>query len=139
MLVNVTNDEGALNATLLKKLLMTRTGGGARLERTEIKINLSEQFLMWLNKLLTTKLSRKKFSRSIILRVFSVPSSSFGISFSQTDRFGKFPGINAPDNEEIPDTLFSCYCRKRNKIKKWWWKRYCRHFHSTFAASVLTP
>lgn len=56
MSVNVTNDEGAVIATRLKKLLMTRTGGVTRLERIEMKINLSEQFLMGLNKLLTNKI-----------------------------------------------------------------------------------
>ena len=53
--LNVTNDEGAVIATRLKKLLMTRTGGVTRLERTEMKIHSSEQFFMGLNKLLTTK------------------------------------------------------------------------------------
>jgi len=58
--VNVTIDEGEVIATRLKKLLiMTWTCGVTRLERTEMKINLSKQILMSLNKLLTTKLSRK--------------------------------------------------------------------------------
>ena len=60
MSVNVTIDEGEVIATRLKKLLiMTWTCGVTRLERTEMKINLSKQILMSLNKLLTTKLSRK--------------------------------------------------------------------------------
>jgi phage terminase large subunit-like protein len=56
--VNVTTDE--VIATRLKKLLiMTRTCGVTRLEGTEKKINLSKQFLVGLNKLLKTNLSRK--------------------------------------------------------------------------------
>jgi hypothetical protein len=57
--VNVTTDEGEVIAARLKKLLiMTRSGGVTRLEHTEMKINLSKQFLMGLNKLLTTKLRK---------------------------------------------------------------------------------
>jgi hypothetical protein len=125
--VNVTNDVGEVIAARLKKLLiMTRTCGVTRLERNEMKINLSKQFLMGLNKWPTTKLSGKKLNRSINLRAFSVPTSSFGISFI-TVRDGKFSGINVPDNEEVPDTLSSCHVRKR----------YCRHFQSISSASIL--
>ena len=71
MSVNVTIDEGEVIATRLKELLiMTWTCGVTRLERTEMKINLSKQFLMSLNKLLTTKLSRKKLNRSINMLAF---------------------------------------------------------------------